>query len=63
MHYSFLFMRADGNRLADIARLVDSGAIEPVVNRVFPFAQTPEALASLERGSARGKIVVSMGQP
>jgi len=29
----------------------------------LPVAQTPEALAYLERGSAKGKIVVSTGEP
>ncbi len=62
VHYSFLFMRADGNQLAEIARQVEAGTIRPVIDRIFPFAETPEALAYLERGSARGKIVVSMGE-
>jgi NADPH:quinone reductase-like Zn-dependent oxidoreductase len=61
VHYSFLFMRAEGDQLAEITKLVEDGVIRPVIDRVFPFDQTPEALAYLERGSARGKIVVSMG--
>ncbi|MGX9117122.1 NADP-dependent oxidoreductase [Mesorhizobium sp. BHbsci] len=62
VHYSFLFMRAEGSQLAEITRLVEEGVIKPVIDRIFPFEQTPEALAYLERGSARGKIVVSMGE-
>lgn len=58
--YSFLFMRADGQQLAEIARLIDSGAIRPVIDRVFPFAHTPEALAYVETGRAKGKVVVSI---
>src|SRR5205814_199436 len=34
--YSFLFMRASGDQLRQISSLVDSGAIRPVVDRVFP---------------------------
>lgn len=60
VHYSFLFMWADGSQLAQITSLVEQGFIKPVIDRIFPFAETPEALAYLERGSARGKIVVSM---
>ncbi|WP_432284186.1 NADP-dependent oxidoreductase [Aminobacter sp. BA135] len=62
VHYSFLFMRADGRQLADITKLVEAGVIKPVIDRIFPFEQTHEALAYLERGSARGKIVVSIGE-
>jgi alcohol dehydrogenase len=35
--YSFLFMRADGDQLGQIATLIDSGAIRPVIDRIFPF--------------------------
>lgn len=58
--YRFLFMRADGNPLREIARLVDAGAIRPVIDKVYPFASTNEALAHVEGGRARGKVVVSM---
>ena len=58
--YSFVFMRASGKQLSEIAALVDSGAIRPVVDRVFPFDQTREALAYVETGRAKGKVVVRM---
>jgi NADPH:quinone reductase-like Zn-dependent oxidoreductase len=58
--YTFLFMRADGAQLAQIATLIDAGTIRPVVDRVFPFAQTAEALAYVETGRAKGKVVVSV---
>ncbi|MGH8212456.1 MAG: NADP-dependent oxidoreductase, partial [Rhodanobacteraceae bacterium] len=58
--YSFLFMRARGDQLLEITRLIDSGIIKPVVDRVFPFEQTNEALAYLDTGRARGKVVVRL---
>ena len=58
--YSFLFMRANGDQLREIAALIDSGAIRPVVDRVFPFEATREALAAVETGRAKGKIVVKV---
>jgi len=58
--YSFLFMHADGGQLAQIAALIDAGVIRPVVDRVFPFAQTPEALAYVETGRAKGKVVIKV---
>ncbi|MCR6502136.1 NADP-dependent oxidoreductase [Shinella sp. CPCC 101442] len=58
--YSFLFMRAEGQQLAQIAKLIDADAIRPVVDKVFPFAQTPDALAYVETGRAKGKVVVKV---
>jgi len=57
--YEFLWMRASGEQLRQIARLVDTGAIRPVVGATFPFDQTPQALESLGRGSIRGKAVIT----
>ena len=58
--YSFLFMRANGSQLTEITSLIDDGIIRPVVNRVFPFASTKEAMAYVEAGRAKGKVVVSV---
>jgi NADPH:quinone reductase-like Zn-dependent oxidoreductase len=58
--YSFLFMRANGGQLTEITSLIDDGSIRPVVDRVFPFASTKEAMAYVEAGRAKGKVVVSL---
>ncbi|MFE0755848.1 NADP-dependent oxidoreductase [Inquilinus sp. NPDC058860] len=58
--YSFLFMRADGDQLREIAALIDAGIIRPVVDRVFPFEATKEALAYVETGRAKGKVVIKV---
>lgn len=58
--YSFVFMRADGAQLSAIASLVESGAIVPVIDRVFPFEDTQGALAHVESGRAKGKVVVEL---
>ena len=41
-------------------RSIESGIIRPVVDRVFPFDSTDEALAYVEAGRARGKVVVKV---
>lgn len=56
--FSFLFMKANGRQLREITRLIESGAIRPVVDRVFSFESTNEALAYVEGGRAKGKVVV-----
>jgi len=58
--YSFLFMKANGTQLREIARLVDAGVIRPVIDRVFPFEATNEAMAYVESGRAKGKAVVKL---
>jgi NADPH:quinone reductase-like Zn-dependent oxidoreductase len=57
--YEFLFMRASGDQLRQVTALIDGGALRPVVGRVFPFAQTVEALQGLNNGGIRGKAVIS----
>jgi len=58
--FSFLFMRANGGQLREISALIDSGAIRPVVDQVFPFESTREALNYVETGRAKGKVVIKM---
>lgn len=56
--YSFLFMRADGAQLSEIATLVDAGVIRPVIDQVFNFDDTPAAMERVASGRARGKVVI-----
>ena len=58
--YSFLFMRADGGQLTEIASLVDAGFVRPVLDRTFPLASTRDALDYVETGRAKGKVVVTV---
>jgi alcohol dehydrogenase len=58
--YSFLFMRANGSQLREITRLVEAGGIRPVVDRVFSFESTNDALAYVESGRAKGKVVIKV---
>jgi len=58
--YSFLFVHPDGRQLAEIGELLRAERIRPVIDKVFPFDQAKEALAYLEKGRARGKVVVQI---
>ena len=58
--YSFLFVHPDGSQLAEIGTLLDAGRIRPVIDKIFPFEHAKEALAYLEQGRAKGKVVVQM---
>jgi NADPH:quinone reductase-like Zn-dependent oxidoreductase len=60
VRYSFFFMRADGAQLKTLAALYDAGPLRPVLDRTFPFDETLDAMAYVEQGRAKGKVVVVM---
>ncbi|PCG09956.1 NADPH:quinone oxidoreductase [Sphingomonas ginsenosidimutans] len=58
--YRFLFMRADGAQLARITTLVEAGTIKPVIDRRFGFDAVNDAMAYLDSGHAKGKVVIDV---
>jgi NADPH:quinone reductase-like Zn-dependent oxidoreductase len=62
VRYSFLFMRAQGQQPSEITSPIESGVTRPVVDKIFPFEKTAEALAYVETGRASGKVVVAVKQ-
>ena len=60
VEYSFLFVHPDGGQLTEIGILLEAGSLRPVIDKVFPFDQAKEALAYLDKGRAKGKVVVQM---
>lgn len=58
--YSFLFVRPDGHLLSEIAQLLENKTITPVIDQVFPFEQSKEALDYLSQGHAKGKVVIKI---
>lgn len=61
VRYQFFFMQANGSQLRRLGALYDSGKLRPVIDRVFPFDRTLEAMAHVEQGRTKaGKVVVSM---
>jgi NADPH:quinone reductase-like Zn-dependent oxidoreductase len=53
-------MRPDGAQLAELATLIDAGTLPVTLDRSFEFARIAEAMAYLESGHAKGKVVVTM---
>jgi NADPH:quinone reductase-like Zn-dependent oxidoreductase len=50
----------DGGDLAELAGRVDAGEFAPVVDEVFPLERAAEAIARLESGAVRGKLVLAV---
>ena len=44
-----------------LSELIQAGKVRPQIDRRYPFDQIPAAIAYLEQGHARGKVVVGMG--
>jgi len=44
----------------EMNRFIEKHAIRPVIDRIFPFQQTPDAYRYLESGSHFGKVVISI---
>ncbi|HRH39750.1 MAG TPA: zinc-binding dehydrogenase [Flavobacteriales bacterium] len=53
-------MKADDDQLARITALIDAGTIRPMMDKVIPFQASSEAMAYLETGRAKGKVVVKV---
>jgi NADPH:quinone reductase-like Zn-dependent oxidoreductase len=60
VRYSFLFMRASGAQLDEITKVIDSGGLRPIVEQTYPFDEAPQALAHVEGGRTKGKVVITM---
>jgi NADPH:quinone reductase-like Zn-dependent oxidoreductase len=60
VHFVYLFMRPDGAELAELAGWIDAGRLKPLIHATYPLAGFREAFAELERGRARGKIVLTI---
>jgi NADPH:quinone reductase-like Zn-dependent oxidoreductase len=58
--YRYLFMHPSGTDLVQLAKLIEQGKLKVIVDKTYPFANISEALAYLESGRAKGKVVVTM---
>ena len=58
--YRYLFMHPSGTELAELGALIEQGRLKVVVDKAFSFREIPEALAYVESGRAKGKVVVTM---
>jgi alcohol dehydrogenase len=58
--YRYLFMHPSGGDLAQLAELIEKGQLKATVDRTYPLAQIADALAYVESGHAKGKVVVKM---
>jgi len=58
--YHVRFPRPRESRMHRIVELIESGQVSPLVDRVFPLDQVPQALDHLTTGRFIGKIVIQV---
>ncbi|MDG1237635.1 MAG: NADP-dependent oxidoreductase [Flavobacteriales bacterium] len=58
--YKFIFMHPNGEHLNEIKSLVEDGKIKPIIDKVYPFAESVQAFTHLSTGRAKGKIVIKI---
>jgi alcohol dehydrogenase len=58
--YRYLFMHPSGSELALLAELIEQGKLKAIIDRTYPLAKIAEALAYVESGRAKGKVVVTV---
>ncbi len=44
-----------------IKELLETGKVKPVIDRTYPLNEVPAAIRYLEKGRARGKVVITVG--
>ena len=49
-----------GGVLFDLKDLIESGKVEPVVDRTYDLTEVPDAIRYLETGHARAKVVITV---
>ena len=55
-----LLAQLNATDLTTLADLMQAGEITPVIDRTYGLADTAEAIRYLEKGHARGKVVITM---
>ncbi|WP_313578733.1 NADP-dependent oxidoreductase [Chishuiella sp.] len=60
VNFYFLFMKANGKQLAEITQLIESDIVHPIIDKVYNFEQVNDAMAYVETGRAKGKVVIKI---
>lgn len=60
--YSFLFMQPNGQQLSEISKLVESGKINPIVDKTYAFTEIKDAFQYVNTGRAKGKVVLKIAE-
>jgi D-arabinose 1-dehydrogenase-like Zn-dependent alcohol dehydrogenase len=57
----FLAAKANQKDLEMLANLVSEGKVKPLIEERYTLELAPEAMQKLNKGHARGKVVINIG--
>jgi NADPH:quinone reductase-like Zn-dependent oxidoreductase len=52
--------KQSGEDLRVLKELIEAGTVTPVIDRMYSLSDVPEAIRYLEKGHARGKVVITV---
>ncbi len=55
-----VMMKPNKKDLVFMKELLEAGKVIPVIDRVYPLSEVAEAIRYLEKGHARGKVVITV---
>lgn len=58
--YKYTWMQPNAKQLNDIKRLVEDGAIKPIVDRTYSFEDGINAFEYLATGRAKGEVIITL---
>jgi len=56
----FFIAKSDVEDLLALKTMIEAGKVTPVIDRVYPLAETAAALRHVEEGRACGKVVITI---
>lgn len=60
IRYRYLFKRPSGADLEQITGLIEADKLQVIIDRTYPLEEVKQAFQYLERGRAKGKVVISI---
>ena len=58
--YKYIFMHPNGAQLGEIKSLIEDEKIKPIIDKIYSFSESIEAITHLASGRAKGKIVIKI---
>ena len=57
-YYSLLLMRANAKQLSELTKLVETGKVKAIIDKVFSFKDAINAILYVDKGRTKGKVVI-----
>ncbi|MBC8233279.1 zinc-binding dehydrogenase [bacterium] len=55
-----LFHKPNTDDLDSLIKLIETGKVKPILDKIYPLSKAAEALRYFEAGHAKGKVVITL---